>query len=164
MLWVRLPPEPLGTLGPRRAARSARHPVTVEIVGSNPIGDAQQHGTVRKPAKRRSSNLRDRLWVRLPPVLLTTCVGWALAGPAGCKPVVRMDLGGSTPSRRTSTTENTVTWCNLAARWIVYPLVRVQIPSSSLRRNDSWRGAMMVLQRGFQSRQRGFDSRPRRWK
>ena len=25
---------------PRRVARSARHPVTVEIVGSNPIGDA----------------------------------------------------------------------------------------------------------------------------
>ena len=51
----------------------------MEIVGSNPIGDARKHGTVRKPAKRRSSNLRDRLWVRLPPVLLTTCVGWALA-------------------------------------------------------------------------------------
>jgi len=29
------------------------------------------------------------------------CVGWALAGPAGCKPVVLTDLGGSTPSRRT---------------------------------------------------------------
>ncbi len=50
--------------------RSARLPVTQEIVGSNPIGDAQQHGTVRKPVKRRSSNLRDRLWVRFPPVLL----------------------------------------------------------------------------------------------
>jgi hypothetical protein len=44
-----------------------RHPVTVEIVGSNPIEDAfrEGDGTVRKPAKRRSSNLRD-LWVRLP--------------------------------------------------------------------------------------------------
>gem|GEM_PF-3631750 len=28
------------TIRPRRAARSARHPVTVENVGSNPIGDA----------------------------------------------------------------------------------------------------------------------------
>src|SRR6516162_9197055 len=28
-------------------------------------------GTVRKPAKRPSSNLGDRLWVRLPPVLLS---------------------------------------------------------------------------------------------
>jgi hypothetical protein len=28
-------------------------------------------GTVRKPAKRPSSNLGDRLWVRFPPVLLT---------------------------------------------------------------------------------------------
>ena len=27
---------------PRGAARSARHPVTVEIVGSNPIGDAEE--------------------------------------------------------------------------------------------------------------------------
>ena len=54
---------------PRGAAWSARLPVTQEVVGSNPIGDAY-YGTVRKPAKRRSSNLRDRLWVRLPPVLL----------------------------------------------------------------------------------------------
>ncbi len=38
-------------------------------------------------AKRRSSNLRDCLWVRLPPVLLkTTCVGWALASLSGCNP------------------------------------------------------------------------------
>ena len=29
-----------------------------------------QNGTVRKPAKRRSSNLRECLWVRLPPVPL----------------------------------------------------------------------------------------------
>ena len=33
----------------------------------------------------------------------TTCVGWALAGPAGCKPAVRKGSGGSTPSRRTPT-------------------------------------------------------------
>ena len=56
---------------------------------------------VRKPVKRRSSNLRDRLWVRFPPVLLEQ---HASAGhwrahvavthtPSGC--------GGSTPSRRT---------------------------------------------------------------
>ena len=97
MLWVRVPPEPLSRAEsrravagrrwslrfrlsafpfsvnnkrPRGAARSARLPVTQEIVGSNPIGDARQRGTVRKSAKRRSSNLRDRLWVRLPPVPL----------------------------------------------------------------------------------------------
>ena len=52
--------------------RSARLPVTQETVGSNPIGDARQHGAVRKLAKRRSSNLRDCLWVRLPHVLLAT--------------------------------------------------------------------------------------------
>ena len=68
-------------LRPRGAVWSARHPVTVEAVGSNPIGDAFdfrlqkadfRFGTVRKPAKRRSSNLRDRLGVRFPPVLLET--------------------------------------------------------------------------------------------
>ncbi len=59
----------LGTR-PRGAARSARHPVTVKVMGSNPIGDARQSGAVRKLAKRRSSNLRDCLWVQLPPVLL----------------------------------------------------------------------------------------------
>ena len=36
----------------------------------------------------------------------TTCVGWALAGPAGCKPVVREDPGGSTPSRRTKNADH----------------------------------------------------------
>jgi hypothetical protein len=46
MLWVRIPPELLATkLRPRGAAWSARLPVTQEIVGSNPIGDARQHGT-----------------------------------------------------------------------------------------------------------------------
>ena len=38
--------------------RSARLPVTQEVVASNPIGDAS-NGAVRKPVKRRSSNLRD---------------------------------------------------------------------------------------------------------
>jgi hypothetical protein len=57
---------------PRGAARSARHPVKVEAMGSNPIGgaegeksDGKPRGTVRKPAKRPSSNLGG-LWVRLP--------------------------------------------------------------------------------------------------
>ena len=57
MLWVRVPPGPLAQLRPRGAARSARLPVTQEIVGSNPIGDARKHGTVRQPAERPSSNL-----------------------------------------------------------------------------------------------------------
>jgi hypothetical protein len=44
-------------------------------------------GTVRKRAKRRSSNLRD-LWVRLPlvPLIRKFRVGWALACPSGCNP------------------------------------------------------------------------------
>jgi hypothetical protein len=42
MLWVRIPPELLEIkLCPRGAAWSARLPVTQEIVGSNPIGDAR---------------------------------------------------------------------------------------------------------------------------
>ena len=45
---------------PRGAAWSARLPVTQEITGSNPVEVAfDKHGAVRKPAKRRCSNLRD---------------------------------------------------------------------------------------------------------
>jgi hypothetical protein len=40
MLRVRIPPEPFGSKRPRGAAGSARHPVKVETVGSNPIGGA----------------------------------------------------------------------------------------------------------------------------
>ena len=40
MLWVRLPPEPLANNYVLAEQRSARLPVTQEIVGSNPIGDA----------------------------------------------------------------------------------------------------------------------------
>ena len=41
MLWVRVPPELLEKNDrPRGAAWSARDPVTVEIAGSNPAGDA----------------------------------------------------------------------------------------------------------------------------
>ena len=57
---------------PCGAARSARHPVKVETVGSNPIGVTEtterfcgENGTVRKVAERPSSDLGE-LWVRLP--------------------------------------------------------------------------------------------------
>ena len=40
MLWVRLPPESLARQYVLAEQRSARLPVTQEIVGSNPIGDA----------------------------------------------------------------------------------------------------------------------------
>ena len=45
MLWVRVPPELLN-YSSRGAVRSARHPVTVEIVGSSPIERAEL-GAVR---------------------------------------------------------------------------------------------------------------------
>jgi hypothetical protein len=73
--WVRFPQGTLPHSGekkgfrPRRGVWSPRHSVTVETTGSNPVRGAR-NGTVRKPAKRPSSNLGDRLWVRLPPVLL----------------------------------------------------------------------------------------------
>ena len=52
--------------------RSARLPVTQEIVGSNPIGGAHQYGVVRKPEKRRSSNLRDMSVTTTTSMLFTT--------------------------------------------------------------------------------------------
>ncbi len=73
-------------------------------MGSNPIGDASKtiwHGT--QTEKRRSSNLRDRLWVRLPPVLLElkqhASAGHWRAQVAVTHPP--SGIGGSTPSRRT---------------------------------------------------------------
>ena len=86
---------------PRGAARSARHPVKVEIRGSNPLGDAfRQHGAVRNLAKRRSSNLRG-LWVRLPPASLDSFASaehWRAQVAVTHPP---SGFGGSTPSRRT---------------------------------------------------------------
>ena len=69
MLWVQLPPEPLLAFRARKHLANAKR---------------KQDGTVRKPAKRPSSNLGERLWVRFPPVLV--CVGWALVSPSACNP------------------------------------------------------------------------------
>jgi hypothetical protein len=101
---------------PRGAAWSARLPVTQEIAGSNPAGDACDHhvartlrvplhepigGAVRKSAKRRSSNLRV-LRVRLPPA-----PPWAVFLTAACKAVVtkqvRWTTRGPIPSQPTAT-------------------------------------------------------------
>lgn len=62
MLWVRIPPE-LFTSRPRGAARSARHPVKVEIRGSNPLGDAfsKHNDAVRNLEKRRGREPRDSM-------------------------------------------------------------------------------------------------------
>jgi hypothetical protein len=89
-------------------------------------GRFQQDGAVRNPEKRRSSNLHECLWVRLPPVLLTTpCVGnehWRAQvavthPPKGC--------GGSTPSRRT---DNMARSSSGSGCWPLKPATRVQIP------------------------------------
>ena len=81
MLWVRIPPE-LFTTRPRGAARSARHPVKVEIRGSNPLGDAFYNKQRRVTQSGKEASTNDAfltsssvpetfviLWVRLPPVI-----------------------------------------------------------------------------------------------
>src|SRR5215471_134270 len=57
-------------------------------------------GTVRKPAKRPSSNLGDRFWVRFPPVLLKNASAghWRASLPVKQPP---FGCAGSTPARRT---------------------------------------------------------------
>lgn len=102
MLWVRIPPEQINDC-PRGVAWSARHPVTVEIVGSNPIEDAERDA-VRNLAKRQSSNLCDsvgstptRVTVRRAGLVGARPdrphshlrVGRALACPGGCNPPAR---------------------------------------------------------------------------
>ncbi len=57
MLWVRLPPEPLAKQYVLVEQRSARLPVTQEIVGSNPIGDAYM-ARYANLVERRISNVR----------------------------------------------------------------------------------------------------------
>src|ERR1700730_6672518 len=65
MLWVQLPPEPLFVLVEQSGvlATLSRWRMWVQIPSRT------LDGTVRKPGKRPSSNLGDRLWVRFPPVL-----------------------------------------------------------------------------------------------
>ena len=74
-------------------------PVTLEIVGSNPIGDA----SIARYANWQSGEAQTfvTLWVRLPPVLLN----WVVFLVAACKTVVtkqaRWTTRGSIPSRPT---------------------------------------------------------------
>ena len=70
---------------PRGAARSARLPVTQEIVGSNPIGDA----ALARYANRQSDEAQTFMIVQvrlLPASLDQICVGWALASLSGRNP------------------------------------------------------------------------------
>ena len=128
------------TTRPRGAAWSARLPVTQEIVGSSPIGGAWKnkrtwHGT--QTGKRRSSNLRDRLWVRLPLVLLTTpCVGWALASPRGRNPH--------------------------ASGWTTRP-GGTRFNSCPAHSRTTWPVLLAVQDAGPSSRRRGFESRTGYW-
>ena len=70
---------------PRGAAWSARLPVTQEIVGSNPIGDA----AMARYANRQSDEAQTFMIVQvrlLPASLNQRCVGWALASLSGRNP------------------------------------------------------------------------------
>jgi hypothetical protein len=95
---VRLPPGPLQTIRPRGAARSARHPVTVEAMGSNPIGDA----LTARYANRKSGQAQTLVIVGSTPTC-ATC--WVVLLAAACKAVVTKQAGwatrGSIPSRPT---------------------------------------------------------------
>ena len=101
MLRVRIPPEPSHRSRPRGAAWSARHPVTVEVAGSNPVGDAGIR--TARYANRQSGQAQTLviLWVRLPPVLLAAgLLGWCSSRrpvnplPSSCE----AEGEGSTPS------------------------------------------------------------------
>ena len=86
-------------------------------------------GTVRNPAKRRSSNLRV-LWVRLPPVLLeqyASAEHWRAQVAVTHPP---SGIGGSTPSRRTRS--RTARSSSGSGCWPLKPATRVQIPHGSL--------------------------------
>ena len=138
---------------PRGAARSARRPVTAEIVGSNPIGDAD--GTVRKPVKRPNSNLGERLWVRIPPVLLNDASAGHWRAPVAVNHPLRLCRFDSCPAHW-KMERQIAARCDVgfAARLSISP-TRVQFPSASL-----WPGVMLVLQPGPRPGRRGFDSRP----
>jgi hypothetical protein len=83
MLWVRVPPELLDDYV-LVEQRSARHPVTVEIVGSNPIEDAETaRYAIGKAAKLKPSWSVGSTPTR---VIETSCVGWALACLGDCNP------------------------------------------------------------------------------
>ena len=104
MLRVRIPPELLAintsSWSSGVLACLSRRRSWVQI----PSGTLDNYGAVRKPVKRRSSNLRDRLWVRLPPVLLkqNASIGHWQAQVAVTHPL--SSFAGSTPARRTDNT------------------------------------------------------------
>jgi hypothetical protein len=82
--------------------RSARLPVTQEIVGSNPIGDAVVVKSARY-ANRQSDQVQTLVFVGSIPscameVLIR--VGWGSVSPTACK-AATFGCAGSIPARRT---------------------------------------------------------------
>ena len=146
------------TIRPRGAARSARLPVTQEDQSGHPcpIGARVQipSGTLDKTARyanRQSGEAQTFVNVcgfDSHPCYwrTTTCVGWALAGPAGCKPAVRKDPGGSTPSRRTQRD----LFDGAVRCWFCSEAFNLANAGSIPVRVAVWLGVMLVLQSGPQ--------------
>ena len=120
MLRVRLPPEPL-----------TKHMSSWSSQECSPRCQRGDRGfksrrgrfvRTARYANRKSGEAQTFviLRVRLPPLPLETCVGWALACPSGCNPPVS-DIAGSTPARRSE------------GRKIIW-LVRLSVQDSSLSR------------------------------
>ena len=74
--------------------RSPRLPVTEKIAGSNPV----RRASTARYANWKSGEAQTfvTLRVRLPPLPLETCVGWALACPSGCNPPASDSAGSGT--------------------------------------------------------------------
>ena len=116
-------------------------------MGSNPIGDADS--TVRKPAKRPSSNLGERLWVRLPSVLFKA--QWTSG--CGCH-VLTVEIAGSNPAW--------VTYARVGVHWRAKLAVTRRSSDcggSTPSRPTCWPVGLLARSSVFHAEEAGFDSR-----
>jgi hypothetical protein len=105
-----------------------------------------QDGTIRKPAKRPSSNLGE-LWVRLPlvPSIVSTRPGWCSSRRAvnPLPSIVRRMAEGSTPSSPTNSP--TAPWSTGSGRHPLKVEKGVRLPSGLLRFDSGVAGAPPAL-------------------
>ena len=127
MLWVRLPPEPLQHITSSWSSQECSPPCHVETVGSNPIGDAD----IARYANRQSGQAQTLVSVGSTPTRATeTCVGWALAGPAGCNPVV--------PAWRFNSVRRTDIACDVAcSEAFISPAGSIPVPTDNTARSSN---------------------------
>ena len=106
--WVRLPHSalrrprhpPADPSCPGGAVWSARHPVKVEITGSNPVRDAVRN--IARYANRLSDQSQTLVSVGSTPTRVTGMkrIGWAMVSPGACK-TSALRTAGSIPARCT---------------------------------------------------------------